>query len=195
MGQKSSSLLARRYASALLDLAEDKKAVTDVEKDMGYLAEMFENFSDFRSVFDSPGFGESERMNAIQAVAQKAKFHKLTNNFLGMLVQNHRTQAVHDIVVAFFQEAARRNDTIEADVEVAQELNAKQAKALHESLKKSFGKDVNIQIKINPEIIGGLIVTVGSFMVDHSVRRKLERLKAAMAGHSNQNSTMTKKEA
>jgi len=192
---KQSSMLAQRYVRSLLDLSDKAKATDSVEKDMIDLQAMLAGSADLYSVFTSPAYSSDAQLAGLNAIAKKAKFHKLTVNFLGTLVQNRRTHDVLAILDAFFQELSLRKGVVDVHVQVAQDLSAKQVKALQEGLKKGLGHDVAIQAKVKPDLIGGLIVTVGSFMVDHSVKRKLETLKVAMGGHSNQNMTVSKKEA
>ena len=177
----ATSTVVIRYANALMDLAADSKAVDKVLKDLGELAKMIDSSSDLAAMISSPMIEKAQQQEAMFALAKKAKFQKLTSNFFGVLVQNGRLSALPVVITAFQNEYAKRQGQVSATVTAAQKLSAKQEKELQASLSKVAGSDVVLDIQIDPEILGGLIVKIGSTMIDNSVSRKLVRLKNAMS--------------
>lgn len=186
-----SSLVASRYVKALVDLAQDSKALDAVEKDFQDLSAMLSSSEDFQALIRSPLLGEKKQFAAIDALTAKAKFHALTTNFLKVLVSNRRLKVLPAALSAFDAEVSRRRGEVSVTVQTAQDLSAKQIKALQDALKKQTGANVAINAKVSPEILGGMIVTVGSQMIDDSVRRKLDKLKTAMGSGSNENANST----
>lgn len=193
---KRLSTVSKRYAGALIDLALEQKNLPKIEKDMDALGAMVEHSDDFRQFLASPLIGKAKQAEALSAITKKSKLQKTTENFLAVLIQNGRLGALPQIVTAFKADAAIRRGELSVQVTVAQDMSAKQAKALQDALKNSVGADVTLNITVEPAIMGGMIVTVGSHMIDDSVARKLERLKTAMAKRSNENVivNITKKE-
>lgn len=191
---KATSAVASRYAGALIDLAEGKKAIKKVEKDLNELSSMINGSDDLSSLVRSPIVGQAQQEKALLALAKKAKFQDLTMNFLGVLAQNGRVGALESIIEAFYAEVSKRRGEVAVSVQVAQDLSAAQKKALEAAISKTVGSDVMLDIKVEPSILGGMIVTVGSQMIDDSVVRKLERLQSAMSKQSNEN-LMNLKEA
>lgn len=184
---KVSSTVSSRYASAFLDLAEQAKILDKVEKDLLQLKDMIGSSDALGALIRSPLIARGQQESAIQKIAEKAKFQKLTCNFLGLLAQNRRLYALPAIIRAVSKEISRRRGELMVTVETAQILTAAQTKALQTAVAKAVGQNVMLETKVNPEIMGGMIVTAGSFMIDDSVRRKLARLRGAMTGGANQN--------
>ena len=183
-----SSVVTSRYARAFIDLAAENKAIDKVEKDLSELSAMIESSADLKNLIRSPASNGEGTLNAVLSLADKAKFQKLTRNFLGTLVQNGRLNALEAIIKAAQKLLSERRGEISAKVQTASALNAAQTKALQESISKAIGAKVMLEAVTDPEILGGMIVTVGSQMIDDSVRRKLERLHGAMvSGGANQN--------
>lgn len=185
---QASSLVCQRYANALIKQAEVVKKLDKVEKDLHDLFAMIKGSDDLRAVIRSPLLSASALQNAMGAIADKAKFQDVTKNFLGTLIANSRLNALEKIIDAFGDALAKKRGEMKVDVQVAQDLSAKQKKELEASLSKALGGDVSINLRVEPAILGGMIVTVGSRMIDDSVARKLSRLKAAMGSQANENS-------
>lgn len=181
------SLLAQRYAGALIEAAEEAKKLPQVEKDIADLRAMLKDSDDLSAVIRSPVINKEKMLAALMAIADKAKFNEITKNFLGTLVHNRRLPALQAVVEAFAGMLSARRGEIAVDVTVAQDLSAKQKKELEAALSKAIGKDVAVNAKVEPSILGGLIVTIGSQMIDDSVARKLARLKSAMGLQANEN--------
>ncbi|MGH1378688.1 MAG: F0F1 ATP synthase subunit delta [Alphaproteobacteria bacterium] len=177
---QNASLIAARYAGALIDLAEEGKALKKVEKDVADLRSSLENSQDFQNVIASPLIGKDKQIAFVDAVAKKGKLTELTANFLRVLVQNGRLNVLAAALAAFEAEVSKRRGEVLVNVKTAQDLSAKQLKSLQDTLKKHTGTDVAVNAEVDPAIIGGMVVTIGSQMVDDSVRRKLDRLKYEM---------------
>ena len=182
---QNSSLIAARYAGALLDLAEEKKALSKVEKDIADLRVSLENSKDFQNAIASPLIGKDKQSAFVDAIAKKAKLSELTANFLSVLVANGRLNVLGAALKAFEAEVSKRRGEVQVSVKTAQDLSAKQLKSLQATLKKHVGSDVSIDADVDPSILGGMVVTIGSQMIDDSVRRKLDRLKHTMSAQSN----------
>ena len=191
----ASSALSIRYAGALIDLAQQNKALDKVEKDLSDLRAMLGDSADLSLFINSPLIGKDKQEQAILAIADKAKFQDLTKNFLGTLAKNSRLVALPGILTAFQREISKRRGEVSVNVQVAQDMSPKQQKALQDAIAKSIGTEVQLNITVEPAILGGLIVTVGSYMIDDSVARKLERLQATMSKQANENIVVNIKEA
>ncbi len=175
-----SGLVSSRYASALLDMAADAGTVDAVERDLAELAAMIEGSSDLRGFIRTPLFDRGQQQNVIAALGQAAKFQKLTLNFLGALAANGRLPVLEAILKAFRAELIRRRGETTAKVQTAYALSVEQTKALQDQLGKAMGSHVTLDVEINKDLLGGMVVTVGSKQIDSSVRTKLEKLKRAM---------------
>lgn len=183
----SSSPTALRYATALIDIAIENKALENVEKDLHDLEAMINNSAELQAVLRSPLIKRQAQADAIAEIARVAQFHDITRNFLALLSQNRRLNIISSIMNAIRTEIGRRRGEIEARVQAAYTLSDAQEKALKDGLSKATGQTVSLNVEINKDIIGGLVITIGSQMIDDSVKRKMERLSRAMKTTSNQN--------
>lgn len=181
----SYSLVAQRYAKALVEAAQDAKSLDAVEKDSSELLTMLDESEELQMLVASPLYKGVAQLKAMQEIAKKAKFNKVTVNFLGVLSHNGRMDVLADILGAFQAKLAEIQGKVTASVEVAQDLTKTQITALEKALSKSVGKDVAVNISVKEDLLGGMVVTVGSKMFDSSVKRKLEMLKTKMGGASN----------
>ncbi len=174
--------LQGRYASALYDLASEKKAVTAVESDLDTLAEALIKAPDLAALIRDPQVGRTAAAKAIDGVAGVLGLSEVTRNFLGVLAANGRLSALPDIIRAFATIAAAARGELTAEVTSAHPLNDDQVKALAEKLKVREGRDVKIKASVDPEILGGLVVKIGSRQIDSSIRTRLNSLAQAMKG-------------
>ena len=172
--------LAERYATALFELAEDDKALAALETDVGRFATMHDQSDDLQSFLRSPIYSAEEQLRGIDAVLQKAEITGLVGNFLKVVAGNRRLFAVPEIITAFRRLMAEKRGETTAEVTSAEPLTDEQVTALKAALKDSLGKDVALDARVDPALIGGLIVKVGSRMIDSSLRTKLSSLKLAM---------------
>lgn len=182
-----SSIISARYAASLIDLAEESKISDKVEQDLESLQSMLAASSELVSAIRSPLIDREQQSAALGEIAARAQFQTLTRNFLGVLVQNRRLYALESILRATRAEFSRRRGEQTASVTTAAALTPEQTKVLQDAISKAVGSGVFLESKVDPEILGGMIVTVGSRMIDDSVRRKLERLRSAMTRQSGQN--------
>ncbi len=188
---QSSSVVATRYVRALIDLAHESKVLDKVEKDFADLAAMTEASTDLQYLIRSPLIVGEQQIAAVEALADKAKLQDLTKNFLRVLARNRRLSILESAFTAFREELSKRRGELAVTVQTAQDLSAKQLSSLQSVLKKQTGADVAINALVQPEILGGMIVTIGSHMIDDSVARKLDRLRHAMGSNSNENANST----
>jgi len=173
--------VAGRYASALFELAKDERQLEAVERDMIQLAGMLQSSPDLLRMVRSPVISAEGQGKAISAVARGAEFSGLTANFLQLLAKSRRLFALSDMIKLFRQIAARHRGEITAEVVSAHALNETQQSALEDTLKGTAGgRNVRIETRVDPAILGGLVVKMGSRMIDSSLRTKLNSLKTRM---------------
>ena len=173
--------MAGRYATALFELARDNKAVDAVKKDLDQFDALANGSADLNRLVRSPVFGADEQLKALSAILAKAGITGLAANFLRVITTNRRLFAVRDMIRAYRALVARHKGEVIAQVTVAEKLNDKNLDALKSALKSvTGGKDIDLEVEVDPAIIGGLIVKVGSRMVDSSLRTKLNSIKFAM---------------
>lgn len=187
--QQTSGAAARRYATALVDTAIHAKSLEAVEQDLKDFEAMIAGSAELQSLIRSPLFNRTQQAAAMAAIADKAKFNPITRNFLQLLADNRRLTMVSAVIAAVKDSIQKRRGEVSAQVQVAYPLTDAQRKALQDALSKATGRSVDINLSVNKDLIGGMIVTVGSKMIDDSVKRKLERLERAMKSQSNQNTT------
>jgi F-type H+-transporting ATPase subunit delta len=173
--------MAGRYASALFELALEEKATDAVKTELDRFDALVAGSPDLARLVRSPVFGVDEQLKALSAVLDKAGIKGLTANFLRVITTNRRLFAVRDMIRAYRLLVARHKGEVSAQVTVAEPLSDGNLDALKGALKNvTGGKDIDLDVKVDPAIIGGLIVKVGSRMVDSSLRTKLNAIKFAM---------------
>lgn len=172
--------VAQRYANSLFELAAESKALSKVEKDLGDFDTMLQDSADLRRLITSPVFSAEEQSRAIAAVLDKAGITGLVANFLRVVARNRRLFAVPGMIRAFREIAARHRGEESADVVSAHALSASQEKELKDALKDVAGRDVALNVTVDPSILGGLVVQVGSRQLDTSLKTKLNSLKLAL---------------
>jgi F-type H+-transporting ATPase subunit delta len=173
--------MAGRYATALFELARDEKATDAVKADLERFDALIGESADLERLVRSPVFTAEEQSRALAAVLDRAGIGGLAGNFLKVVAANRRLFAVRDIVTAFRKLVAHHKGEVTAEVTVAEALDAKHRDAIAAALKAvSGGQTVDLQVKVDPAIIGGLVVKLGSRMVDTSLRSKLNAIKQAM---------------
>lgn len=176
----SVSGVSGRYATALFELARDEKSVDAVKADLDKFAALLSESADLARLVRSPVFTADDQRKALGAVLAKAGISGITANLINVLVANRRLFAVGDVIRAFNALVAKFKGEATADVTVAEPLSDKNLDALKAALKTVTGKDVALNVKVDPSIIGGLVVKLGSRMVDSSLRTKLNSIKHAM---------------
>lgn len=189
-----SSLIFSRYAGALIDLAEQGKAVDKVHKDLSSLGKAIESSDELQRLISSPLVSSQKQADVINEIAKKAKFNDMTKNFIGVLSQNRRLGALPGIIISYGKMVAAKSGQVEVSLETAAKLSSEQLKEFETKVGTALGTSIILEEKVSPEIMGGMIVTIGSYMIDDSVRRKLERLGMALKSNANQNTVKNLKE-
>jgi F-type H+-transporting ATPase subunit delta len=169
-----------RYAQALFELAKDQGEAGAVEADLKSLKAMRADSEDLRTLIDSPAFDAEVKRRGLAAIAAAAGFNATTRKFLGLVASNRRANAIPAMIAAFERIAAEDRGAISAEVITAMPLTAAQSTALAASLRLALGKDPEIEIKVDPAILGGLKVRVGSRLYDASLKSRLDSLKFAL---------------
>jgi F-type H+-transporting ATPase subunit delta len=174
--------LAGRYASALFDLARDQRQIETVGKSLDALGEALVDSREFTELVTSPLVSRKEAGKAFSALAPQLKLDPVTTNFVGVLARNGRKNELGNIIRAFRRLAAEHRGETTAEVVTARPLNDHQLSQLRQQLRSRADRDVNIDATVDPAILGGIVVKLGSEQIDASIRTKLNRLASAMKG-------------
>ncbi|HEY5048607.1 MAG TPA: F0F1 ATP synthase subunit delta [Rhizomicrobium sp.] len=181
--EQVASGVAGRYATAIFELAQEEKCVEAVAKDFAALKTMIAESPELRLFVQAPVFSREEHKKGLDALLRRMEASALTVRFVLTLAEKRRLFALSDIVRAFEKMLARQRGEIDAEVTSAQALNEAQVSELKRILKTTLGREARLEAKVDPTLLGGLVVKVGSRMIDSSLRTKLEGLRAAMRGH------------
>lgn len=173
-----------RYATALFELAQESNSVSQVSADLDDFAAMLASSEDLTRLVRSPVFGASDQVAALNAVFAQAGIRSIAANFIKLAAKNRRLFAVGQMIGAYRSLVSASRGEIAGEVVSAEKLSAAQLSKLKAELKASVGSDVELASSVDPSILGGLIVKVGSRMVDNSLRTKLQNLKVSMKGVS-----------
>jgi len=172
--------VATRYASALYELAVEAKSLKSVEKDVKTLKSLFAKNDDLGRLIANPVFATEDKAQALIAVSAKAKVGKLTSQFIGTVTQNRRSEDLPKIFSAFEALAAKKRGSQIAIVTSAHKMTPAQLASLKTNLKKSTGQSVDVETRIDPDLLGGFVVRIGSRLYDSSLKTKLEDLRIAL---------------
>ena len=172
--------MAGRYATALFELALEEKKLDAVKADLESFEALIDVSADLNRLVRSPVFSADEQSKALAAILKKAGIGGVADNFLKVVARNRRLFAVRDIIKGFRKLVAQHKGEVTAEVTAAEKLSDKHLGTLKSALKSVTGKDVDINLRVEPAIIGGLVVKLGSRMVDSSLRTKLNAIKHAM---------------
>ncbi len=179
-GEDTPSGVAGRYATALFELALEENALDQVEQDLNRFNQALDAVEDLRRLVMSPVFTADEQQRAMAAVLDEVKIEGLTANFLKLVAKNRRLFASPDMIKAFRSLLANHRGQTSAEVISAAPLEEGQVRALQTALNAALHKDVQLEQRVDPTLLGGLIVRVGSRMIDNSLRTKLNSLKHVM---------------
>lgn len=174
--------MAGRYAAALFDLAKEQHLLDKVASDFKQLSTMLGESDDLRRLVRSPVISAEDQSRALGALLEKAGSDPLTVNFLRLITRNRRLFAVGDMIKIYLALLARERGEVTADVASAHTLSDAQMTQLKDMLRISIGKEAQVVTRVDPALLGGLVVKVGSKMIDSSLRTKLNNLKVAMKG-------------
>jgi F-type H+-transporting ATPase subunit delta len=174
--------LAARYAAALFELADEAKQLDAVAADLRSVKAMVNESADLRRLVRSPVLSRADQARAIAAVLQMASIGDLVRRFVGLVAENRRLFALVDMIDAYLAELARRRGEVTASVVSAVPLSEPQVAALTDALRRAVGGKVAVELETDASLIGGLVVQVGSRLVDSSLKSKLQRLQLVMKG-------------
>jgi F-type H+-transporting ATPase subunit delta len=174
--------IAERYAMALFELAEEKGELDRVAADLRTLRAMLAESADFRRMCISPVIGLTAKGRAVAGLAKRAELSAVTTNFLGVLAHNGRLFVLSASIAAFLGLLATKRGELTAKVTSASPLADAQVAAISAALRRGLGQTVALESSVDAKLLGGLVVQVGSRMLDGSVRTKLQRLSLAMKG-------------
>ncbi|WP_210413977.1 F0F1 ATP synthase subunit delta [Luteithermobacter gelatinilyticus] len=172
--------LAGRYAVALFDLAKEADALDDVAKDLAALEALLNESPELANLVANPVFSREEQGKAMDAVVSHAGLSKLVANFLGVLARNRRLSQLKNIIREYNRHLAHHKGEVNASVVTAHALTKTQQNALKAKLKSLVGRDVNVEMSIDENLLGGMVVNIGSRMIDSSLKTKLENLEESM---------------
>ena len=174
--------MAGRYASALFELADEQKALDQVAGELSALKRVIAESEDMRRFIRSPLYGREDQTRVMAAILDKASAGDLTRRFVMVVAHNRRLFALPRMIDAFLAELAHRRGEVTAQVMAAYDLSEIQKDALLTALRQAIGSKVKMDLKIDKGLIGGLVIKVGSRMIDTSLRSQLQRLELAMKG-------------
>jgi F-type H+-transporting ATPase subunit delta len=174
--------LGGRYALALFELARDGNSIDAVERSLTAVRDALAGSDDFRTLTTSPVIARGEAARGVAAVADQLGVDPTTRNFLGVLAENRRLGQLPAIVRAFRQLASRHRGETTAEVTSAHPLSEDQVHELKHQLRARVGREVAVDLSVDPALLGGLVVRIGSQMIDSSIRTRLNALASAMKG-------------
>jgi F-type H+-transporting ATPase subunit delta len=174
--------LAGRYASALFDLARDQRQIEAVGNSLEALSQALVDSKDFAELISSPLVSRDEAGKSFAALAPQIGLDPITTNFVGVLAKNGRKNQLRNVIRAFRRLAADHRGETTAEIVTARPLNDDQLAALKAQLRTRAGRDVTVDATVDPNILGGIVVKLGSQQIDASIRTKLNRLAQAMKG-------------
>ena len=174
--------VAGRYAAALFELAEEQKKLDEVATDVAIIRSLLAESADLRRLVASPVIGRDAQGKAIIAVLEKAGISELTCNFVGVVARNRRLFVVEDMCVGYRELLAAARGEITAEIMTAQPLTDSQRETLEQELRAAMGSKVTLDMQVDESLLGGMVVKVGSRMVDSSLRTKLQRLELSLKG-------------
>ena len=174
--------LGGRYALALFELAQDAKAIDTVEASLTTVRDALAQSDDFRTLTTSPMVGRGPAVKAVLATADQLGIDATTKSFLGVLAENRRLAQLPAIIRAFRKLASRYRGEVSAEVTSAHPLDESQISELKQQLRTRVGREVSVDLSVDPALLGGLVVRIGSQMIDSSIRTRLNSLASAMKG-------------
>ena len=178
----SSDIISDRYGSALYDLASEKKCIDEILNDLDVIEKVMKESSELRHVIKSPLVNSEEKLNILLKIFAGSSFNNLTTTFLKVLDNNKRISNILSIILQFKKINSEKRGDIAADVTSANELSEDEKNNITNQLKNTLGQKLSLNFNVDKEIIGGLIVKVGSKMIDTSIANKINKLKIAMKG-------------
>ena len=180
--QSSTNLIADRYASALYELSSESKCIDEVLKDLLTIQEYIKQNNDFKLLIKSPHVSSSEKMNIIKKILSNHSANNLTTKFIKVISQNKRINFLSAIIARFYAINSEKRGDVVAEITSAEILTDQQKNGIKDQLRSILGEKLSLNYKIDHKIIAGLIVKVGSKMIDSSLDSKINKLTIAMKG-------------
>ena len=180
--EHASPIIAARYASALFDIADERHALDQIAGDLETLKRLLSDNAELRAALRNPLYSKEAQGNAVAEIGKVAGLSPLVQSFLGVLAKNRRLFALSAIADAFLAELARRRGQMSVDVTSAQPLTHEQTERLTDKLNQTLAAKVKVNAKVDPSLLGGLVVKIGSRLIDSSIRTKLIGLERIMKG-------------
>ena len=178
----SGDIISDRYASALYDLASEKKCIDEILNDIDKVEKVMKESSELRRVIRSPLVNSEEKLNILLKIFTGLSFNDLTTTFLKVLDNNKRISNLSSIILQFKKLNSEKRGDIAADITSANELSEEEKNNISNELKNTLGQKLSLNFDVDKDIIGGLIIKVGSKMIDTSIANKINKLKIAMKG-------------
>jgi F-type H+-transporting ATPase subunit delta len=171
-----------RYAAALFELAQETNEINEIGAGLARFQALLDESGDLRRLVRSPVFSAEDQLSALNAICARTEIGGLALNFIRLVTRNRRLFAVADMIKGYRMLIARAKGEVSAEVTSAEPLDQRHIEELEAAIKSTIGHDVDLAIKVDPAILGGLIVKAGSRMVDNSLKTKLQNLRIAMKG-------------
>lgn len=172
--------LAARYAAALYELASEQQAIEEVSQDLGKIAQVLNDNPELQCLVRSPVIPARDQARAFAAILEQLGVSDLIRRFVGVVAENGRLSALGRVIEAFESEVAARRGLVRARVAVARPMTDTQTEALISALRESVSDKVEVEVRVDPALLGGMVVRVGSRMVDGSLRSKIDRMQLAL---------------
>ncbi len=180
---QNNNIISERYASALFDLAVEKKAISDVSKDVAAFSKVLQENAELKITFANPTILKAEKLNVVVAIAKKLGNSKLFTDFIKTLADNNRLNCLAEIFEQYNAKVIKQSGEIKATIITANKISKKSLDDVAKSIEKAFGKKIVAEHVINTDILGGVMVKVGSKLLDYSLKGKLQRLETSLAGN------------
>jgi len=177
-----SDTAASRYSLALYELAEENKSIKEIEDQSLSLIKLFDKSEDFKSIIKNPTNKKEDQINVMNKISENYNFNSLFKNFLCFLVEKRRLFFLRNILKNFIDICSQKRGEVKARLVAAKQLNENEVKKIIDELSKDFINKVKLDYKYDPSLIGGLIIQVGSVMIDTSIKSKLKELENKMIG-------------
>ena len=176
----AASGLAVRYATALFDLATERDLLDQVASDLTRLKRLLADSPELCRFLRSPILSREQQSQGMTALLEKAEFSELTRQFVALVARKRRLSALGGMAEAFLADLARRQGKVSAEITVAQALTDAQAETVSGTIRRSLGDKVAISVAVDPELLGGMVVKIGSRLIDNSLKTKIDKLQLAM---------------
>ncbi len=174
--------IAKKYAKALFEDAKSSSSLDKVQKDLDKLLAAIDDNQELSELFSNPIIPKAVKQECLSEITKRAKFNKATINFLSLLATNNKLLAITDISECYKNNILEHNNELVVDVLTSNKVNKKQQTQLIDKLSKSTGKNIILNLKKEPNIIGGLVIKIGSHMIDNSLKTKLKNIELEMKG-------------